>query len=97
MGDTPHFSPHNANGYCTDELDSYMYQTVGHDAIDLYSGCMGIPLFRREIKGSSVSQGADYRPTDADEVEDLYELLSEVKVPWTSICAALSLMRGHGG
>ncbi|KAI8825669.1 ATP-binding protein [Fimicolochytrium jonesii] len=62
-----------------DELDSYMYQTVGHDAIDMYSGCMDLPMFRREIQGQSISRGSDYRPTVEDEVEDLYELLSEVK------------------
>ncbi|KND01955.1 TIGR00289 family protein [Spizellomyces punctatus DAOM BR117] len=62
-----------------DELDSYMYQTVGHDAIELYRDCMNLPLFRREIRGEARAQGADYRPTVDDEVEDLYELLSAVK------------------
>ncbi|KAJ3010345.1 ATP binding domain 4, partial [Thoreauomyces humboldtii] len=62
-----------------DELDSYMYQTVGHDAIDLYSECMALPLYRREISGSSVSQGADYQLTQDDEVEDLLELLKDVQ------------------
>ncbi|KAJ3299867.1 ATP binding domain 4 [Borealophlyctis nickersoniae] len=62
-----------------DELDSYMYQTVGHDAIELYAGCMNLPLFRREIRGSSKEQGADYMPTLDDEVEDLFALLSDVK------------------
>ncbi|TPX63981.1 hypothetical protein SpCBS45565_g06227 [Spizellomyces sp. 'palustris'] len=62
-----------------DELDSYMYQTVGHDAIELYRDCMNLPLFRREIRGEALAQGADYRPTADDEVEDLYELLSAVK------------------
>ncbi|RKO88509.1 ATP-binding domain protein 4, partial [Blyttiomyces helicus] len=62
-----------------DELDSYMYQTVGHDAISFYADCMGLPLFRREIRGGSVARDADYLPTKADEVEDLYALLEEVK------------------
>lgn len=29
-----------------DELDSFMFQTVGHNVIDAYSECMGLPLFR---------------------------------------------------
>ena len=33
------------------ELDSYMYQTVGHQAIEYYAEAMGLPLFRGEIKG----------------------------------------------
>ncbi|WAR18279.1 DPH6-like protein [Mya arenaria] len=62
-----------------DELDSYMYQTVGHHAINLYAEAMGLPLYRREIEGSSQATGRDYQPTHDDEVEDLYELLKTVK------------------
>ncbi|KAF9968899.1 hypothetical protein BGZ73_009079 [Actinomortierella ambigua] len=62
-----------------DELDSYMYQTVGHDAIHLYQECTGLPLYRREIHGSAVQQGSDYVKTDKDETEDLYELLKMAK------------------
>lgn len=64
----------------TDELDSYMYQSVGHHAIDLYAEAMGLPLYRREIQGTSKSTERDYEPTLEDEVEDLYELLKTVKV-----------------
>ncbi|KAJ3185161.1 ATP binding domain 4 [Geranomyces variabilis] len=62
-----------------DELDSYMYQTVGHDAIDMYADCMGVPLFRREITGRSLARDADYKVTQHDEVEDLLELLKDVQ------------------
>ncbi|KAL1916670.1 uncharacterized protein VTP21DRAFT_5374 [Calcarisporiella thermophila] len=68
--------PPSASG--KDELDSFMYQTVGHDAIQLYASCMDLPLYRREIHGTSVEQRADYRCTPGDETEDLYELLREV-------------------
>ena len=63
-----------------DELDSYMYQTVGHEAIDLYSEAMDLPLYRRTIQGSSLDISRSYRETEGDEVEDLYELLRLVKV-----------------
>lgn len=36
-----------------DELDSYMFQTVGHHGIDLYAEAMGLPLYRHTIQGSS--------------------------------------------
>ena len=39
-----------------DELDSYMFQTVGHNVIPHYAECMGLPLYRRHISGSSVHQ-----------------------------------------
>ena len=35
----------------TDEMDSYMYQTVGHQLVAAYAGCMGLPLYRRRIVG----------------------------------------------
>ena len=66
--------------YISDELDSYMYQSVGHHAIELYAEAMGLPLYRRTIEGASVSIGRDYQRTEDDEVEDLYQLLSEIKV-----------------
>ncbi|OXA60865.1 Diphthine--ammonia ligase [Folsomia candida] len=62
-----------------DEIDSYMYQTVGHDGIDLYSESLGLPLFRRVIAGNAVVQDKEYSPTPGDEVEDLFELLADVK------------------
>uniref|UniRef100_A0A8D0D5A7 Diphthine--ammonia ligase n=1 Tax=Sander lucioperca TaxID=283035 RepID=A0A8D0D5A7_SANLU len=63
----------------TDELDSYMYQTVGHQAIELYSEAMDLPLYRRTIQGSSLDTSRNYSVTEGDEVEDLYELLHLVK------------------
>ena len=75
-----------------DELDSYMYQTVGHNAIDLYAQAMDLPLYRGIIQGSSVDQGKVYKENEQDEVEDLYKLLKNIKVlsvakfhyPWTN-------------
>uniref|UniRef100_A0A8D3B9I9 Diphthine--ammonia ligase n=2 Tax=Scophthalmus maximus TaxID=52904 RepID=A0A8D3B9I9_SCOMX len=63
----------------TDELDSYMYQTVGHQAIELYGEAMDLPLYRRTIQGSSLDTSRNYSETEGDEVEDLYELLRLVK------------------
>ncbi|KAF9304386.1 hypothetical protein BGZ74_001687 [Mortierella antarctica] len=62
-----------------DELDSYMYQTVGHDVIHLYEECLQVPLYRQTIKGTPIEQGSDYAKTEMDETEDLYELLHSVK------------------
>lgn len=77
-----------------DELDSYMYQTVGHEAIDLYSEAIGLPMYRRTIKGSSVAIGRDYTECEGDEVEDLYHLLKQIKekerVEGVSVGAILS-------
>ncbi|XP_060071126.1 uncharacterized protein LOC132551040 [Ylistrum balloti] len=62
-----------------DEMDSYMYQTVGHHAIHLYAEAMGLPLFRQTIQGVAKETGGDYVPNPQDEVEDLLILLQKVK------------------
>ncbi|KAE8230581.1 hypothetical protein CF326_g4416 [Tilletia indica] len=70
-----------------DEIDSYMYQTVGHDAVHLVAQALGVPLYRRSITGQPLNQDMQYRkdssegqaPSSQDETEDLYELLLEVK------------------
>ncbi|KAK2103838.1 hypothetical protein P7K49_017694 [Saguinus oedipus] len=67
----------------SDELDSYMYQTVGHHAIDLYAEAMALPLYRRTIRGRSLDTRQVYTKCEGDEVEDLYELLKLVKVTVT--------------
>lgn len=63
-----------------DELDSYMYQTVGHQGIEILAKAMGLPLYRKITKGQSKQIGKNYVPTDEDEVEDLFELLNWTKV-----------------
>ncbi|CAJ1919988.1 unnamed protein product [Sphenostylis stenocarpa] len=73
-----------------DELDSYMYQTVGHQIIVRYAECMGLPLFRRRIQGSSRHQELGYKATQGDEVEDLFILLREVKRKIPSVTAVSS-------
>ena len=40
----------------TDELDSYMYQTVGHEVVVAYAACADLPLFRRRIAGATKEQ-----------------------------------------
>lgn len=72
----------------SDEIDSFMYQTVGHQAISQYAEAIGVPLYRREIIGSAVVQSMEYNAQqnitqttkEIDEVESLFELLREVKV-----------------
>ncbi|CAH1792462.1 unnamed protein product [Owenia fusiformis] len=78
----------------TDEMDSFMFQTVGHHAIDIYAEAMGLPLYRRVIEGSNIQQHMDYEATENDEVEDMYQLLKEVKeehqIEGVSVGAVLS-------
>ncbi|XP_069686866.1 uncharacterized protein [Periplaneta americana] len=62
-----------------DELDSYMYQTVGHQGVELYAEAMGLPLFRQPTQGVALLQEQVYTPTPEDEVEDLFQLLKKVK------------------
>ncbi|KAJ7228530.1 hypothetical protein GGX14DRAFT_613390 [Mycena pura] len=68
-----------------EELDSYMYQTVGQDAIELVARALDVPLYRKTISGQAIEQGSEYGARNSgsgitgDETEDLYALLSTVK------------------
>ncbi|KAL3819364.1 hypothetical protein ACJIZ3_005269 [Penstemon smallii] len=73
-----------------DELDSYMYQTVGHQIVVSYAECMGIPLFRRRIQGTTRRNDLIYNMTPGDEVEDMLILLKEVKRQIPSVSAVSS-------
>lgn len=65
-----------------------MYQTVGQDAIEFVASALDVPLYRGTITGAAVDQRSEYgdrvaRSSGAvsgDETEDLFELLSVVKV-----------------
>ncbi len=64
-----------------DELDSYMYQSVGQEIIELFAKAIELPLYRAEIKGNAQTTDKEYfQPVIGDEVEDLYELLSDIRV-----------------
>jgi len=78
----------------TSDLNSYMYQTVGHTVIPLYEQALGLPLYRRRISGTALNSEKDYRPPEPastygsapyievsqeDETESLFHLLKEVK------------------
>ncbi|XP_050540996.1 uncharacterized protein LOC126905392 [Daktulosphaira vitifoliae] len=69
----------NLQPHSRDELDSYMYQSVGHQAIDLYAEAMGLPLFRQQTNGVALQQEKVYTRTPKDEVEDLFDLLVNIK------------------
>ncbi|XP_063933446.1 diphthine--ammonia ligase-like [Zophobas morio] len=62
-----------------DEMDSQMFQTVGHEIVELLAEAMELPLYRKVSTALALSSEIFYNPTEGDEVEDLFHLLSEVK------------------
>ena len=78
----PHTVPTEGEG--VDDLNSLMFQTVGHDAIPLYEDALEIPLHRRATRGIAVRTEESYDvnlPTGnkLDETEDIFELLQRIK------------------
>ncbi|KAI4462631.1 hypothetical protein MML48_4g00020204 [Holotrichia oblita] len=69
----------NLRPYAKTEIDSYMYQSVGYEAIDLIAQALDLPLFRTDTHGTSYQQGKTYAPTENDEVEDLFSLLRDIR------------------
>jgi diphthine-ammonia ligase len=47
------------------DLNSFMYQTVGHQVIPLYAAATGLPLFRQPITGTAVQHGISYHDPQA--------------------------------
>ncbi|XP_034189811.2 uncharacterized protein LOC117608575 isoform X3 [Osmia lignaria lignaria] len=62
-----------------DELDSFMFQTVGYQGVEYIAEAIGLPMYREPTFGRSRMQEKYYYPTENDEVEDLFRLLSKVK------------------
>lgn len=63
------------------DLNSFMYQTVGHTVIPLYEQALGIPLYRQPITGTAVQSGASYDHVgsgEEDETESLVPLLKRI-------------------
>jgi len=62
-----------------DELDSFCFQTVGHQLLDVYAACTGLPLYRLRFHGRSENRELAYAACEGDEVEDLFRLLAYVQ------------------
>ena len=62
-----------------DDLNSFMYQTVGHQVVPLYATATGLPVYQRGITGRAVCQGRDYDADDdalqSDETESMAHFL----------------------
>ncbi|KAI9931116.1 hypothetical protein ASPWEDRAFT_23020 [Aspergillus wentii DTO 134E9] len=90
----PNSSPEGTAGDDEEEedIDSFMYQTIGHSVIPLYESALGIPLYRAPITGGAVDTSRIYRQNaadqmaeagdgdgDGDETESLIPLLRRIK------------------
>ncbi|KAL4928851.1 uncharacterized protein BDV17DRAFT_298376 [Aspergillus undulatus] len=53
-------------GEAEDDIDSFMYQTIGWNVIPLYEAALGIPLYRQPIEGDAVDSGRVYGDVDVD-------------------------------
>ncbi|KAB8199661.1 hypothetical protein BDV34DRAFT_231021 [Aspergillus parasiticus] len=53
-----------------EDIDSFMYQTIGHAVIPLYEQALGIPLYRAPISGGAVDTARIYRNDAADQMAE---------------------------
>ncbi|PNY29562.1 Diphthine-ammonia ligase [Tolypocladium capitatum] len=67
------------------DLNSFMYQTVGHEVIPLYAAATGIPVYRQAIVGGAVRHERDYHYDHhyghggGDETESMLTLLRAIR------------------
>lgn len=70
----------NPEDYLNEDIDSYMYQTVGHGVIPLYEEALGIPLYRQEIRGIAKNRSKSYfHEADAKEIDETESLIPLLK------------------
>lgn len=80
----------------SEDMDSYMYQTVGHSVVEFYAEALDIPLYRQNISGRAVNTSQIYsnlnreNEHDADETESLVPLLRLVKTAHPEVNAVSS-------
>ncbi|CAH8586255.1 unnamed protein product [Schistosoma turkestanicum] len=60
------------------EIDSYMYQSVGSEAVEHISSALQVPLYQMELRRVSHCKRMVYCECQDDEVEDLHEILCRV-------------------
>ncbi|KAE8344143.1 hypothetical protein BDV24DRAFT_160692 [Aspergillus arachidicola] len=53
-----------------EDIDSFMYQTIGHAVIPLYEQALDIPLYRAPISGGAVDTARIYRNDAADQMAE---------------------------
>lgn len=76
-----------------EEVDSFMFQTVGHSVIPSIAECCELPLRRKSIQyGQSRVQALDYtlKPDPEDEVEVMFQLLQSIKLEFPEVRGVVS-------
>lgn len=78
------------------DLNSFMYQTVGHQAIPLYATATGLPLFRQPIAGTMVQSGISYSSPQQPSSSSTTSARAAVGAPTDSQPGSLASPHGHG-
>ncbi|KAJ1461503.1 hypothetical protein M885DRAFT_554029 [Pelagophyceae sp. CCMP2097] len=74
-----------------EEIDSHTFQSVCSSVVPGVAECLGVPLVRRALRGTAACQSLVYAGAAAgDEVEDLYDLLADVKKAHPEVAAVAS-------
>ncbi|KAI4250966.1 MAG: hypothetical protein L6R42_008553, partial [Xanthoria sp. 1 TBL-2021] len=86
------------------DLNSFMYQTVGHTLIPLYAEILALPLYREEIRGTAINRAKEYSTAyqdddetgssstalDHDETESMMTLLQRIVADYPDANAVCS-------
>lgn len=81
---------------CIEDLDSWMIQTIGHNVVETIAECVDVPFFQVKTDGVSKNRDLQYKKTEEDEVEDLFRLVSMIKVG-RSLCRQTYFLGGASG
>lgn len=77
-----------------DDIESYMYQTIGHNLIPLYAQALDLPLHRSATSGKAYIMGQTYQdPETADSDDDNDDNFNPYHAQDDEIEALLSLLK----
>jgi len=81
------------------ELDSHMFQTVGHNVMEGVARCLNVPLLVKSTQGKAKQSGVAYdsvAETESDEIHDLRLLLEAARVRLPTISAvSVGAIKSH--
>ena len=78
------------NLYAHTEQDSYTFQSAGTPWCGYIAKAMQLPFISRPLLGKSVHTQMNYIPSENDEIEDLYDLLTEAKYAFPDMQGVIS-------
>lgn len=79
----------------SDDIDSYMYQSVGSELIPYYREVVNVPVIVFNTSKKAINKDLNYSETENDEIEDIYINLLKLKGTITYNCVSVGAIQSY--